>query len=147
MNTYEFPIPDTCFELPQHESEDWADWPLEKLDAFYAKMKESELKCYSKFNSDWLIAYKVYRDRYSTADYDLKRVIQSLGEPDIKLSIANIHEFDPPRDEVVRDAIPLIKEAGKIEYYIYFWRGWHDYLWFRVYGNEIQSVDLYYAYE
>ncbi|MEM7102092.1 MAG: hypothetical protein AAF502_03100 [Bacteroidota bacterium] len=135
-----------CYYLPKYGDAAWTKWSNKALSKYFIEMRTTEQDCHREFNSDLHIAMQVWRDRVEEGTKGSK-ISLLLGKPDLILSKTNIAKYTPPKDEVLQTAISEISQDPSVEYHIYFWRGWQDYLWFKTDGEKVIKSAMYYAYE
>jgi hypothetical protein len=76
-----------------------------------------------------------------------KIVTDCLGEPDATRNHEQMHGFLEIYNRELRKAGRKVEDKGAREYLIYFWRGWHDFLFFIVEGGVIVDHGWWFAYE
>lgn len=79
--------------------------------------------------------------------YTKKIVTDCLGEPDAIRSHEQMRNFLEIYNRELRKAGRKVEDKPEREYLIYFWRGWHDFLFFIVEGGVIVDHGWWFAYE
>jgi hypothetical protein len=79
--------------------------------------------------------------------YTKKIITGCLGEPDAMRSHERMRNFLEIYHRELRKAARKVEDKRDREYLIYFWRGWHDFLFFIVEGGVIVDHGWWFAYE
>ncbi|HEX8920853.1 MAG TPA: hypothetical protein VF766_05215 [Pyrinomonadaceae bacterium] len=79
--------------------------------------------------------------------YTKKIVTNCLGEPDAIRSHEKMRNFLEIYNRELRKAGREVEDKREREYLIYFWRGWHDFLFFIVEEGVIVDHGWWFAYE
>ena len=79
--------------------------------------------------------------------YTKKIVTRCLGEPDAIRSHQQMQNFLEIYNNELRKAGQKVDDKREREYLIYFWRGWHDFLFFIVERGVIVDHGWWFAYE
>lgn len=79
--------------------------------------------------------------------YTKKIVTNCLEEPDAVRSHQQMRNFLEIYNRESRKAGRKVEDKREREYLIYFWRGWHDFLFFIVEGGVIVDHGWWFAYE
>ncbi len=74
-------------------------------------------------------------------------IVVCLGESDAVRRGGQMRQYLEIYNRVLRKAGRKVKERGNREYLIYFWRGWHDFLFFISEGGAIVDHGWWFAYE
>ncbi|KAI1312299.1 hypothetical protein EDD11_002989 [Mortierella claussenii] len=86
------------------------------------------------------------------------QVMQKLAEAFSKPSVLSVDIVSTmgPSDEIPAEILAQLKRSApqvspptNFSYLLYKWRGYHDYLWFRINlkSNKVQKSEWYFAYE
>ncbi|KAK3827800.1 MAG: hypothetical protein J3Q66DRAFT_275004 [Benniella sp.] len=79
------------------------------------------------------------------------KILQTMGEPDeIKQSMDEAFQASLMPGPVISNATTTTQDAGsQIMYFVYKWRGNHDYLWFKIDAQKEEVIESswYHAYE
>lgn len=78
-------------------------------------------------------------NRLGHAPCTRENIVKLLGEPDALRNEKQMHGF--------LNSKRTVKSDDKREYLIYFWRGWHDFVFFISEGGNIVGHDWWFAYE
>jgi hypothetical protein len=76
-----------------------------------------------------------------------KTVVEYLGEPDAVLGQRDMNKFLGVYYRGSRESARKADERRNREYLIYFWRGWHDFLFFITEKGAIVDHGWWFAYE
>jgi hypothetical protein len=79
--------------------------------------------------------------------YTRKMVTGCLGEPDAIRSHAQMRNFLEIYHRELRKAGRKVEDKRERQYLIYFWRGWHDFVFFIVERGVIVDHGWWFAYE
>jgi len=79
--------------------------------------------------------------------YTKKIIVGCLGEPDAMRSEEQMSKFLEIYRRELRKAGRKIEDGRDRKYLIYFWRGWHDFLFFISEGGVIVDHGWWFAYE
>lgn len=79
--------------------------------------------------------------------YTKKTVVACLGKPDAIRSHKQMRRFLDIYNRELRKAGREIKENAEREYLVYFWRGWHDFLFFITEDGVVVDHGWWFAYE
>ncbi|MBA3767475.1 MAG: hypothetical protein H0W99_10890 [Acidobacteria bacterium] len=79
--------------------------------------------------------------------YTKKIVVGCVGEPDAIRSNKQMSNYLEIYNRESRQAGRKVEEKRNREYLIYFWRGWHDFIFFIVEEGVIVDHDWWFAYE
>ena len=79
--------------------------------------------------------------------YTKKLVTDCLGEPDASRNHEQMRSFLEIYNRELRKAGRKIEDKREREYLIYFWRSWHDFLFFIIEGGVIVDHGWWFAYE
>jgi len=79
--------------------------------------------------------------------YTKRKLTRCLGEPNAIKRGKEMNPFLEIYNRELRKAGRVIKEGKDREYLIYFWRGWHDFLFFISEGGRIVDHGWWFAYE
>jgi hypothetical protein len=74
-------------------------------------------------------------------------VIEDLGQPDAILRNREMSNYLGIYDRQLRKSAHKIEQGRDRKYLIYFWRGWHDFLFFISEGGVIVDHGWWFAYE
>ncbi|KAF9899646.1 hypothetical protein BX616_002909 [Lobosporangium transversale] len=84
----------------------------------------------------------------------MKKLAEAFGRPSV--SSVDIVSTMGPSDEIpehilaeLKRSAPQVTPPTNFKYLLYKWRGYHDYLWFRINlkNNHVFNSDWYFAYE
>lgn len=79
--------------------------------------------------------------------YTKQIILACLGEPDAIRSHEQMRNFLEIYYRELRKAGRKVKERSRREYLIYFWRGWHDFLFFISEDGHVVDHGWWFAYE
>lgn len=79
--------------------------------------------------------------------YTKQNILDCLGEPDAIKNHRQMANFLDIYQRELKKAGRKIEKTGKREYLIYFWRGWHDFLFFISEDGIIVDHGWWFAYE
>ena len=79
--------------------------------------------------------------------YTKEKIVACLGEPDAIRNGKEMNRFLDIYHRELRKAGRKIEEKSDREYLIYFWRGWHDFLFFISEDGIIVDHGWWFAYE
>jgi hypothetical protein len=79
--------------------------------------------------------------------YTKKNIVTCLGEPDAIRSHKRMRNYLGIYQNELRKAGRKVEERGDREYLIYFWRGWHDFIFFISEDGVIVDHGWWFAYE
>lgn len=144
---YSQPKHTDCQYLPDKSSSAFQQLRLRDFGKAYKKMRTMDKACLRRWESDLYIAMDELKKQLSSGRHSLRRLQHCMGVPDTIIDARRVEQDIMLRDNVVTEAVKKIKENQDIVYHIYFWRGWHDYLYFVTANNEIVKADWYFAYE
>jgi hypothetical protein len=74
-------------------------------------------------------------------------IVEYLGEPDAILGNRKMTKFLGIYERTRRKSAPKLEPRRDRKYLIYFWRGWHDFLFFISEGDAIVDHGWWFAYE
>ena len=74
-------------------------------------------------------------------------IIKCLGEPDAIRTGKRMRKFLGVYENELKKAGRKLEERSDREYLIYFWRGWHDFIFFISEGGVIVDHGWWFAYE
>jgi len=74
-------------------------------------------------------------------------IVEYLGEPDALLGNREMAQFLGIYERTRRKSAHKPEPQRDRKYLIYFWRGWHDFLFFISEGNVIVDHGWWFAYE
>jgi hypothetical protein len=79
--------------------------------------------------------------------YTKETIVNCLGAPDAVRSQRKMRQFLEIYHRELRKAGRKVVERNGREYLIYFWRGWHDFIFFISEGGVIVDHGWWFAYE
>ncbi len=94
-------------------------------------MKKNSDKCCEKFGSDYQKLMQQLSDKFGNTATDSCCVVNIMGAPDAT--------------EVPKQYGNFYSDNEKIM--IYWWRHWHDFLYFITENGKVKQVKWFYAYE
>lgn len=74
-------------------------------------------------------------------------IVRCLGEPDAVRSGKRMRNFLGIYENRLKKAGRALEERSDREYLIYFWRGWHDFIFFISEGGVVVDHGWWFAYE
>jgi hypothetical protein len=104
---------------------------LKKLGKEYRRMKKNKDKCCEKFGSDLQKLMQALSEKLDVTGNDTCSVIKIMGVPDA--------------DNVPGQYGAFTKDGEKIM--VYWWRGWHDFLYVVSEAGRIKYIKWFYALE
>ncbi len=136
-----------CQYLPDKSSLAFQQLRLRDFGKAYKKMRTLDKVCLRHWESDLYIAMDELKNELGGGRYSLHQLEHCMGVPDTIIDARRVEQGIRLRDNVLVEAVTKIKENQDIVYHIYFWRSWHDYLYFVIANNRIVKTDWYFAYE
>ncbi len=109
---------------------DYEALSLEELSEIYKEDRQDISSCDKRWNSNFHQIMIEIGSQLSKGSFSKVEVIQYLGVPDFAGQEVNVLSIEDS-EEVM----------------IYFWRGWHDWLYFIVENEQVKKVDWWFAYE
>ncbi len=135
-----------CKVLPRQVKEN-SNWDITCYSAYYLFIKKNPSPCQRHFNSDFQYCMEKLKGALTASNKKQKDLYSLMGTPDTIITPEDLRMLKIPRDEVLSKAKKQLATAPNKTYHIYFWRGWHDYLYFEIEKNQIVYSNWYYAYE
>lgn len=94
-------------------------------------MKKNADKCCEKFGSDYQKVMQQLSDKLTTVAADSCCIVNIMGAPDATEVPKQYGIFNTGNEKIM----------------IYWWRQWHDFLYFITEDGKIKKVKWFYAYE
>lgn len=136
-----------CRHFPDENTSAYQQLKTKDFAKAWQAMRKKEEDCYRKWNSDMYKALNELKDRLGDGKHQLKDLKKYMGKPDSVLDDRLLEQNPRLRDQVFQQAIPDIEAHPERAYHLYFWRGWHDYVYFISDGQQVVKADWYMAYE
>lgn len=144
---YSQPKHTNCQYLLDKSSPAFQQLRLRDFGKAYKKMRVLNSVCLRYWESDLYVAMDELKNELGSGRYSLRRLEHCMGVPDTIIDARRVEQGIKLSDNVLAEAVTKIKENQDIVYHIYFWRSWHDYLYFVTTNNQIVKADWYFAYE
>lgn len=110
---------------------DLSQYSILKLGKEYRHLKEEKLKCCDDFGSDFHKIMLALSVKFDSISVDTSAVIKVMGYPDSREVPVQYGKFNNPQEKI----------------FVYWWRYWHDFLYFIIENNKVKYVKWFYAYE
>lgn len=107
------------------------NYSSEKLGREFQRMKKKADKCCEKFGSDYQKLMQALSEKIGAAGSDSSTVPNIMGLPDATKVPGQYGIFYSGNEKIM----------------IYWWRSWHDFLYFITEEGKIKKVKWFYAYE
>ena len=114
-----------------HLRKSFEDCSLKKLGKEYQRMKKDANKCCEKFGSDYQKLMQALSEKLGKTGGDSCCVVSIMGAPDAA---------DVPMQYGIFN-------SGNEKIMVYWWRHWHDFVYFIVENGKIKKVKWFFAYE
>jgi len=110
---------------------DFATCSIQKLGKEYQRMKKKKIKCCDNYGSDFQKIMQALSVKFDSTPSDTAFVIKIMGIPDAREVPKQYGDFNKPGDTI----------------FIYWWRSWHDFLYFVSENGNVKYSKWFYAYE
>ncbi len=134
-----------CVHFPNEGTFAYGQLKTSDFSKAYLHTRLHDRDCYRKWKSDKYLAMDALKERLD--GQNLKKLQKFMGQADTILDARLLDQDVRIRDQVFQKAVPAIKDHPELSYHIYFWRDWHDYLYFIVEKELIKKAEWYMAFE
>lgn len=106
-------------------------YSAKKLGKEYLRMKKTSEKCCEDFGSDLQKIMSAISDKLKKSGADSCCVVSIMGAPDATEVPKQFGNFNSGNEKIM----------------VYWWRHWHDFLYFITEEGKIKKAEWFYAYE
>lgn len=114
-----------------HLKKKFENYSSKKLGREYQRMKKNADKCYENFGSDYQKLMQALSEKLGKTGSDSCCVASFMGVPDATEVPKQYGVFNSGNEKIM----------------IYWWRHWHDFLYFITENGKVKQVKWFYAYE
>jgi hypothetical protein len=106
-------------------------YSFHKLGKEYQRLKEKKMKCCDNFGSDFHKIMQALSEKFDSTSADTSYIIKIMGTPDAREVPKQYGNFNKPEEKI----------------FVYWWRSWHDFLYFISENGKVKYAKFFYAYE